>query len=126
MAAALLGAPDPGRAGLNALPADDLTRTARLDDDVLELLDLVQPSQEVKETFELLGVYQIFPVVNSRAKAMNNPKAQLVLQEFLEESKGTDMRLVVIGGRVVASGSLADVMAAGDSHTGSMLKSLLG
>jgi anti-sigma B factor antagonist len=26
---------------------------------------LVQPSQEVKEIFELLGVYQIFPVVNS-------------------------------------------------------------
>jgi anti-sigma B factor antagonist len=25
---------------------------------------LVQPSQEVKEIFELLGVYQIFPVVN--------------------------------------------------------------
>ncbi len=32
----------------------------------------------------------------------NNPKAQLVLQEFLEESKGIDLRLVVIGGRVVA------------------------
>jgi gamma-F420-2:alpha-L-glutamate ligase len=33
----------------------------------------------------------------------NNPKAQLVLQEYLEESKGIDLRLVVIGGRVVAS-----------------------
>jgi gamma-F420-2:alpha-L-glutamate ligase len=32
----------------------------------------------------------------------NNPIAQLVLQEFLEESKGIDLRLVVIGGRVVA------------------------
>jgi gamma-F420-2:alpha-L-glutamate ligase len=32
----------------------------------------------------------------------NNPIAQLVLQEFLEESKGIDIRLVVIGGRVVA------------------------
>lgn len=32
----------------------------------------------------------------------NNPIAQLVLQEFLAESKGIDLRLVVIGGRVVA------------------------
>ena len=31
---------------------------------------LVQPSQEVKEIFELLGVYQIFPVSSSREKAM--------------------------------------------------------
>jgi len=31
---------------------------------------LVQPSQEVKEILELLGVYQIFPVVNDRAEAM--------------------------------------------------------
>ncbi len=31
---------------------------------------LVQPSQEVKEIFELLGVYQIFPVVNNRSKAV--------------------------------------------------------
>ena len=31
---------------------------------------LVQPSQEVKEIFELLGVYQIFPVVNTRARAV--------------------------------------------------------
>ncbi|MBN1442481.1 MAG: STAS domain-containing protein [Planctomycetes bacterium] len=31
---------------------------------------LVQPSQEVKEIFELLGVYQIFPVVSSRSRAM--------------------------------------------------------
>ena len=30
---------------------------------------LVQPSQEVKEIFELLGVYQIFPVVNSLEQA---------------------------------------------------------
>jgi len=30
---------------------------------------LVQPSQEVKEIFELLGVYQIFPVVQTRAQA---------------------------------------------------------
>jgi anti-sigma B factor antagonist len=30
---------------------------------------LVQPSQEVKEIFELLGVYQIFPVVKTRAQA---------------------------------------------------------
>ena len=30
---------------------------------------LVQPSQEVKEIFELLGVYQIFPVVETRAQA---------------------------------------------------------
>ena len=27
---------------------------------------LVQPSREVKEIFELLGVYQIFPVVDTR------------------------------------------------------------
>jgi anti-sigma B factor antagonist len=32
---------------------------------------LVQPSQEVKEIFELLGVYQIFPVVQSRPQAMD-------------------------------------------------------
>ena len=32
----------------------------------------------------------------------NNPIAQLVLQQFLAESKGIDLRLVVIGGRVVA------------------------
>jgi len=31
---------------------------------------LVQPSQEVKEIFELLGVYQIFPVVQARTQAM--------------------------------------------------------
>jgi anti-sigma B factor antagonist len=31
---------------------------------------LVQPSQEVQEIFEMLGVYQIFPVVQSRAQAM--------------------------------------------------------
>ena len=31
---------------------------------------LVQPSQEVKEIFELLGVYQIFPVVNNKDRAM--------------------------------------------------------
>jgi anti-sigma B factor antagonist len=31
---------------------------------------LVQPSQEVKEIFELLGVYQIFPVVPVRSQAM--------------------------------------------------------
>ena len=31
---------------------------------------LLQPSQEVKEIFELLGVYSIFPVVQSRAQAM--------------------------------------------------------
>lgn len=30
---------------------------------------LVQPTQEVKEIFELLGVYQIFPVVQTRAQA---------------------------------------------------------
>ena len=30
---------------------------------------LVQPSQEVKEIFELLGVFQIFPVVQTRAQA---------------------------------------------------------
>jgi anti-sigma B factor antagonist len=33
---------------------------------------LVQPSQEVKEIFELLGVYQIFPVVSSRAEALEH------------------------------------------------------
>ncbi len=32
---------------------------------------LVQPSQEVKETFELLGVYQIFPVLPSREQAVD-------------------------------------------------------
>ena len=32
---------------------------------------LVQPSQEVKEIFELLGVYQIFPVVQARAQALD-------------------------------------------------------
>jgi anti-sigma B factor antagonist len=31
---------------------------------------LVQPSQEVKEIFELLGVYQIFPVVPNKARAL--------------------------------------------------------
>lgn len=30
---------------------------------------LVQPSREVKEIFELLGVYQIFPVVETRKGA---------------------------------------------------------
>jgi anti-sigma B factor antagonist len=30
---------------------------------------LVQPSQEVKEILELLGVFQIFPVVQNRAQA---------------------------------------------------------
>ncbi len=30
---------------------------------------LVQPSQEVKEIFELLGVLQIFPVVQTRSEA---------------------------------------------------------
>lgn len=30
---------------------------------------LVQPSQEVKEIFELLGVYQIFPVAQDVSKA---------------------------------------------------------
>ena len=30
---------------------------------------LVQPSQEVQEIFELLGVYQIFPVVSTRERA---------------------------------------------------------
>lgn len=30
---------------------------------------LVQPSQEVKEIFELLGVYQIFPVLQNRQQA---------------------------------------------------------
>jgi anti-sigma B factor antagonist len=30
---------------------------------------LVQPAQEVKEIFELLGVYQIFPVVQDAAQA---------------------------------------------------------
>ena len=32
---------------------------------------LVQPSQEVKEILELLGVYQIFPVVQTRALAVD-------------------------------------------------------
>jgi anti-sigma B factor antagonist len=32
---------------------------------------LVQPSQEVKEIFELLGVFQIFPVAQTRAQAMD-------------------------------------------------------
>lgn len=32
---------------------------------------LVQPSQEVKEIFELLGVYQIFPVVQNRSQALH-------------------------------------------------------
>ncbi len=32
---------------------------------------LVQPSQEVKEIFELLGVYQIFPVVQSKQLAVD-------------------------------------------------------
>lgn len=31
---------------------------------------LVQPSQEVKEIFELLGVYQIFPAAQSRESAL--------------------------------------------------------
>jgi len=31
---------------------------------------LVQPSQEVKEIFELLGVYQIFPVVSNKSRAL--------------------------------------------------------
>jgi len=31
---------------------------------------LVQPSQEVREIFELLGVLQIFPVAQSRATAL--------------------------------------------------------
>ena len=31
---------------------------------------LVQPSQEVKEIFELLGVYQIFPVLKKKEKAL--------------------------------------------------------
>jgi anti-sigma B factor antagonist len=31
---------------------------------------LVQPSQEVREIFELLGVCQIFPVVQSRSEAI--------------------------------------------------------
>lgn len=31
---------------------------------------LVQPSQEVKEIFELLGVYQMFPVVQTRVQAL--------------------------------------------------------
>ena len=31
---------------------------------------LVQPSREVKEIFELLGVYQIFPVVETREEAL--------------------------------------------------------
>lgn len=32
---------------------------------------LVQPSREVKEIFELLGVYQIFPVVDTRKDALD-------------------------------------------------------
>ena len=32
---------------------------------------LVQPSREVKEIFELLGVYQIFPVVETRKGALD-------------------------------------------------------
>ena len=32
---------------------------------------LVQPSQEVREIFELLGVFQIFPVVQTRAQALD-------------------------------------------------------
>lgn len=43
---------------------------------------LVQPSQEVKEIFELLGVYQIFPVVNTRTRAM-----EYLTQEQDEEVK---------------------------------------
>lgn len=39
---------------------------------------LVQPSQEVKEIFELLGVYQIFPVVSHRTKAL----------EYLDQESG--------------------------------------
>src|SRR4030095_4351288 len=31
---------------------------------------LLQPSQEVKEIFELLGVFQIFPVVQSKTQAL--------------------------------------------------------
>jgi anti-sigma B factor antagonist len=31
---------------------------------------LVQPSQEVKEILEMLGVFQIFPVVQNRAQAI--------------------------------------------------------
>ncbi|HLU49617.1 MAG TPA: STAS domain-containing protein [Planctomycetota bacterium] len=31
---------------------------------------LVQPSQEVREIFELLGVYQIFPVAPSKERAL--------------------------------------------------------
>ncbi len=31
---------------------------------------LVQPSREVKEIFELLGVYQIFPVVDTQQRAL--------------------------------------------------------
>ncbi len=31
---------------------------------------LVRPSREVKEIFELLGVYQIFPVVETREEAL--------------------------------------------------------
>ena len=31
---------------------------------------LVQPSQEAKDVFELLGVYLIFPVVHARSEAM--------------------------------------------------------
>ncbi len=32
---------------------------------------LVQPSREVKEIFELLGVYQIFPVVDTQKGALD-------------------------------------------------------
>ncbi len=32
---------------------------------------LVQPSQEVKEIFELLGVYQIFPVLQTKLQAVD-------------------------------------------------------
>ena len=39
---------------------------------------LVQPSQEVKEIFELLGVYQIFPTVSNKARAT----------EFLQQEDG--------------------------------------
>ena len=32
---------------------------------------LLQPSQEVKEIFELLGIFQIFPVVQTREEALD-------------------------------------------------------
>jgi ribosomal protein L18 len=35
----------------------------------------------------------------------NNPKAQLVLQQFLAESKGRDVRVFAIGGQIVAAAS---------------------